>query len=204
MSDASEFADDLNGWLKARNFSPLRVDALSNTHPHAMLMTAMLRVLEVLAGIAFVCSATLAACIISLWMRREVRQVGIMKTLGARSWQLARQYLALVAPLVLFTVALAFPIGIALGRWVVKYHQWLLNIDVADWNVPRALFAEGAPLRRGRAVAGDGGPDSSGGAHHSAEGDPGPGYRRAARTHRFDLAPYQNAGQSPVELRLAE
>jgi putative ABC transport system permease protein len=152
MSDVSEFADDLSGWLKARNTAPLRVDALNNTHPHAALMTAMLRVLEVLAALAFVCSATLAACVISLWMRREVRQVGIMKTLGARSWQLARQYLALVAPLVLFAVALALPIGTAIGRWVVKYHETMLNIDVADWSVPRPLvlqeliFALGVPL----------------------------------------------------------
>jgi len=152
MTDVSEFADDLAGWLKARNLAPLRVDALNNTHPHAALMTAMLRVLEVLAGLAFVCSATLAACVISLWMRREVRQVGIMKTLGARSWQLARQYLTLVGPLVLFAVALALPIGTATGRWVVSYHQTMLNIDVADWSVPRALvwqeliFALGVPL----------------------------------------------------------
>jgi len=152
MSDVSEFADDLGGWLKARNVAPLRVDALSNTHPHAALMTAMLRVLEVLAGLAFVCSATLAACVISLWTRREVRQVGIMKTLGARSSQLAGQYLALVAPLVLGTVALSLPIGIVIGRWVVKYHQTMLNIDVTDWSVPRALvvneliFALGVPL----------------------------------------------------------
>jgi putative ABC transport system permease protein len=152
MSDVSEFADDLGGWLKARNVAPLRVDALSNTHPHAALMTAMLRVLEVLAGLAFVCSATLAACVISLWMRREVRQVGIMKTLGARSWQLARQYLALVAPLVLFALVVALPAGAAIGRWVVKYHQTMLNIDVADWSVPRPLvlqeliFALGVPL----------------------------------------------------------
>ncbi|MEY2577267.1 MAG: putative transport system permease protein [Verrucomicrobiota bacterium] len=152
MSDVSEFADDLGGWLKAQNVAPLRVDVLNNTHPHAALMTAMLRVLEVLAGLAFVCSATLAACVISLWMRREVRQVGIMKTLGARSWQLARQYLALVAPLVLFALVVALPAGTAIGRWVVKYHQTMLNIDVADWSVPRGLllqeliFALGVPL----------------------------------------------------------
>src|SRR5205814_2674722 len=118
---------------------PLRVDALNTTHPHAMLMTAMLRVLEVLAMIAFVCSAALAACVISLWMRREVRQVGVMKTLGARSWQLGRQYFALVGPLVVVAVALAFPLGAAIGRWVVKYHRTLLNIDVTDWNVPASL-----------------------------------------------------------------
>jgi putative ABC transport system permease protein len=152
MSDVTEFADDLSGWLKARNAAPLRADALSNTHPHAALMSAMLRVLEVLAGIAFICSAALAACMISLWMKREVRQVGIMKTLGARSSQLAWQYLALVAPLILLSVAFAFPIGTAVGRWVVKYHETMLNIDVADWSVPRPLvlaelvFALGIPF----------------------------------------------------------
>ncbi|MDP9003530.1 MAG: ABC transporter permease, partial [Verrucomicrobiota bacterium] len=152
MSDVAEFADDLSGWLKARNAAPLRADALSNTHPHAALMSAMLRVLEVLAGIAFVCSAALAACMISLWMKREVRQVGIMKTLGALSSQLAWQYLALVAPLILLAAALAFPIGTAVGRWVVRYHETMLNIDVADWSVPRPLvlaelvFALGIPF----------------------------------------------------------
>src|SRR5688572_3029735 len=139
MGDVAEFADDLSGWLKARNVAPLRADALSNKHPHAALMTAMLRVFEVLAGIAFICSATLAAFVISVWMKREVRHVGIMKTLGARSFQLARQYLALVAPLILFATALALPIGTVLGRWVVRYHKAMLNIDVADWTVPRSL-----------------------------------------------------------------
>lgn len=140
MSDVTELGDDLRGWLKTRKAEPLRVDALNNTHPHAALMTAMLRVLEVLAGIGFVCSATLASCMISLWMRREVRQVGIMKTLGARSGQLATQYLAIVTPVVFLAVALAVPVGVAVSRWVVRYHQTLLNIDIADWAVPRPLF----------------------------------------------------------------
>jgi putative ABC transport system permease protein len=142
MSDVAEFADDLSAWLKARNAAPLRADALNNTHPHAALMTAMLRVLEVLAGIAFICSATLAACMISIWMKREVRQVGIMKTLGAQSSQLAWQYLALVAPLVLVATGLALPIGTAIGRGVVGYHETMLNIDISDWSVPRALAFE--------------------------------------------------------------
>lgn len=140
MEETSNVANELGGWLKERNIVPLRVDVLNNTHPHAMLMTAMLRVLELLAAIAFVCSATLAACVISLWMRREVRQVGVMKTLGARSWQLSCQYLALVAPVILLSVLLAFPIGTLIGRWVVRYHQTLLNIDVFDRSVPATLI----------------------------------------------------------------
>jgi putative ABC transport system permease protein len=152
MSDVTEFADGLSGWLKAKNSAPLRADALNNAHPHAALMTAMLRILEVLAGVAFLCSAALAAWMIALWMKREVRQVGIMKTLGARSSQLAWQYLALVAPLVLGAVALAVPIGTAIARLVVKYHQTMLNIDISDWSVPpplifnEVIFALGIPF----------------------------------------------------------
>jgi putative ABC transport system permease protein len=152
VGDVTEYADDLSDWLKRQGSAPLRVDALNNTHPHAMLMTMMLRILEILALIAFICSATLAGCVISLWMRRELRQIGIMKTLGARSWQLARQYVVLVAPMVLLAMVVAFPLGAAIGSWVVKYDQRMLNIDVADWSVPRSLwlkevlFAVGVPL----------------------------------------------------------
>jgi putative ABC transport system permease protein len=97
-------------------------------------------VLQVLGAIAFVCCSALAACMISLWMKREVRQVGIMKTIGARSFQLAWQYLALVGPLVLCATAIAVPVGILLSRWVVKYHQLMLNIDVSSWSAPRGLL----------------------------------------------------------------
>jgi putative ABC transport system permease protein len=140
LSEVTESAEQLSDWLKSKNASPVRVDAMSNTHPHAALMSALLRVLEVLAGIAFTCSAALAAYLISLWMKREVRQVGIMKTMGATSLQLAFQYVALVAPLLLLAVALALPIGTGIGRWILKYYEAILNIDIANATVPRPLI----------------------------------------------------------------
>lgn len=140
MSDVAQFADDLNDWLKTSNQPPLRVDTLSNTHPHADLMSTMLRILQAFAAIAFTCSAALAIYMLSLWMKREVRQVGIMKTIGARSHQLAWQYIALIAPLLVVTNGLALPIGAWIGRWLVGYYQTSLNIDVAQWDVPRSLL----------------------------------------------------------------
>ena len=165
MSDVAEFADDLSAWLKARNAAPLRADALNNAHPHAALMTAMLRVLEVLAGLAFICSATLAACVISLWMRREVRQVGIMKTLGARSSQLAWQYLALVAPLVLVATGLALPLrggNRPLGRQVSRN-----DAEYRHQRLERATFAclRGIVLRARHSFSRHGGADRAGRAH---------------------------------------
>ncbi|MFL6568677.1 MAG: FtsX-like permease family protein [Chthoniobacterales bacterium] len=140
MSDVYELSEDLTAWLKAHDATPLRADAQANTHPHAALMSTMLAVLEVLAGIAFACSAALASYMISLWMKREVRQVGIMKAIGARFSQIALQYLALLAPVVVVSVLVALPLGTLLTRAVVRYYETSLNIDVADWSAPTTLL----------------------------------------------------------------
>lgn len=153
LGDVNEFAEDLSAWLTKRaEQTPMRADVLANTHPHAALMSTMLSVLAVLAGIAFTSSAALAAYMISLWMKREVQQVGIMKAIGARFSQIAWQYLALVVPVVLLSVALALPLGAEIARWVVKLYETSLNIDVANWSVPtklllkEAIFALGIPI----------------------------------------------------------
>ena len=138
-SGIADTADALREALTKQGMAPSRIEALPGAHPHALLMNAMLRVLGVMAAMAFACSSALAAFVVSLWMKREVRQIGIMKTLGARSHQLAFQYLALVAPLVLAAAALALPLGTLAGRAVVTYYVTNLNIDAADRSAAPAL-----------------------------------------------------------------
>ncbi len=140
LSDTADYAHELRDALKATGENPLRADALPDQHPHSSLMATMLRVLQAFAAIAFVCGASLALYMVSIWMKREVRQVGIMKTLGARSHQLAAQYFGLVAPIVVAANAIAFPLGAFLGRALVRYYQTVFNIDVADWSPPNSLL----------------------------------------------------------------
>ncbi len=139
---AYELGNALNETLARKGAPALRMEVLPAEHPHAALMGAMLRVLGVLSAIAFTCSAALAGYMVSAWMRREVRQVGIMKTLGARWHQIAAQYLALVAPTVLVAIAVALPLGTLIGRAVVRYYAVALNIDVVDWQAPQALLLQ--------------------------------------------------------------
>ena len=44
--------------------------------------------------------------------------------------------------MIIVAVAVAFPVGVVVARWVVRYHQTLLNIDIADWSVPRGLILQ--------------------------------------------------------------
>ncbi len=139
---AYELGNALSESLARKGTPALRMEVLPAEHPHAPLMGAMLRVLGVLSAIAFTCSAALAGYMVSAWMRREVRQVGIMKTLGARWHQIALQYLALIAPTVLVAIAVALPLGVMLGKAIVSYYAVALNIDVVDWQAPSTLLLQ--------------------------------------------------------------
>jgi len=136
----SRLSTDLNEMLSEQGYTPRRIDVQQTTHPHAVLMATMLRVLTVLAIIAFVCSSALAAYVVSLWMKREVRQIGIMKAIGASSGHLAFQYLALVIPVVVVAALAALPAGGYFGDFLVRYNERNLNIDVANWSAPRPML----------------------------------------------------------------
>ena len=138
-SGAGALANSLGGWLTANDARPHRIELLPNAHPHASLMAALLQLLRVFAMVAFLYSAALAGYVVSVFMKREVRQVGIMKTIGATSWQLARQYLALLAPVLLAATVIAFSCGTLLGRWLIDYTAGTQNIDVATARVPLSL-----------------------------------------------------------------
>lgn len=133
--EATEQGERLAAWAGSVGRAPLRVETGMAQHPHALLMTAMLRVLGVLSAIAFLSSAAWSAYMVSLWMRRELRVVGILKSLGARRAQIAAQYLALAGPLVLACALVAVPLGAALGQALVAYEVAELNIDLASTQV---------------------------------------------------------------------
>ncbi|APV51296.1 hypothetical protein BWI17_17350 [Betaproteobacteria bacterium GR16-43] len=141
-ANAVLLGEELRDALKAVGKPLLRFEAMPGSHPHAALMNAMLRVLGVLSAIAFICSASLAGYLVSAWMKREVRQVGILKAIGARWHQVALQYVLLLGPLVLVVAAIAVPAGGALGLALVRHYAISLNIDVVDWSAGSVLLAQ--------------------------------------------------------------
>jgi putative ABC transport system permease protein len=152
FAETLAFGNALNASLQKRGIAAQRVEVLPAIHPHDLLMNAMLRVLGVLSVLALLCSAALAGYMVAAWMRREIRQVGIMKTLGAQSMQIARQSLWLVTPIVLLAAGMGMVLGAALARAMVQQYAVTLNIDVVMAQVPHdllweeILLAVGAPL----------------------------------------------------------
>jgi len=142
-SGPTRLAGELGEMLAEAGHAVRRTEVLPTGHPHSILMQMMLRVLAILSVMALVCSVALAGYVVAIWMKRETRQIGIMKTIGATPRQLAGQYLALIAPLLILTALVAVPAGDWLGKFMIRYNQTALNIDVAAWSVPpRMLLGE--------------------------------------------------------------
>jgi putative ABC transport system permease protein len=139
-SGPSRLAGDLGEMLGETGHAVRRTEILPTGHPHSILMQMMLRVLAILSVMALVCSIALAGYVVAIWMKRETRQIGIMKTIGATPRQLAGQYLALIAPLLILTALGAVPAGDWLGKFMIRYNQTALNIDVAAWSVPPGML----------------------------------------------------------------
>jgi putative ABC transport system permease protein len=140
-AEASEFSRVLNANLTRKAIQPYRVDTLFISHPHAALMNAVVQVLGVVAAMAILCSSALAAYMVAAMMRREVVQVGIMKTMGAQTMQIAAQYLAWLIPMSLIALILGIAGGWYLSGLLVESNALSFNIDVASAQVAPSLWA---------------------------------------------------------------
>ncbi|HZD59191.1 MAG TPA: FtsX-like permease family protein, partial [Anaerolineae bacterium] len=127
---------DLAGWLKQKGhvIEEIRIPP-PGRHPHQHLMETVLMMLIIFGLMALVLSAILTATMVRGLLAQQVRQIGIMKAIGARSRQIAGQYLMLIALVGATAVILGLPLGIAAGRGFSRMMAQLLNIRLYSEGV---------------------------------------------------------------------
>lgn len=128
---------------KARQFArDLRLQGLGEVtairvpppgrHPHQTQMTTVLSLFVIFALLLLLLSSLLTASLLSTMMARQVREIGIMKTLGASRFLILASYTLLVEVIALLAWGLAFFPAEAATALFVDAIAGLLNFDVAD------------------------------------------------------------------------
>jgi putative ABC transport system permease protein len=110
-------------------------------HPHQRQMTTILFLLLAFSAMALVLSGVLVANNLAALLARQVREIGVMKTLGARTGQLAAMYLLLVAAIGLVSLALAIPMAYAGSRGFAFSVATLLNFTLGSSLPPAWVWA---------------------------------------------------------------
>ena len=141
-ADAAAVAGRIKELLESHGHPVRRVDLPDPTrHPHADLTGLLLLSLATFAAFVLLLSGTLVANLVTSWMAAQVRQIGVMKALGASRAQVARIYLLQSFLLGLAAAALALWPGLLAGRAICRAMAAFLNFDVESFAVAGWVFA---------------------------------------------------------------
>jgi putative ABC transport system permease protein len=105
-------------------------------HPHQGQMNAVLTLFIVFSFLTLVLGAILVASSVNALMTKQVREIGVMKTIGASSGQIAGLYLGMVAGLALLAVAASVPLSRVAAAAMIRMIAELLNLEVRSDQVP--------------------------------------------------------------------
>jgi putative ABC transport system permease protein len=87
-----------------------------------------------------VLSGFLVVNTLSALLGQQVRQIGIMKAIGARTSHVASLYLGLALVFGLLGVIVGAPLGWLGARWLAVFVAGIINSDVADLSVSASVF----------------------------------------------------------------
>jgi putative ABC transport system permease protein len=134
-------ASDLSQQLKQGGYAvkEIRIPP-PGKHPHQNQMSAILTMFFIFSLLTLFLSAILTAALIGGLLAQQVRQIGIMKTVGARTAQIRRMYLTLVAFIGLVAVMLGIPVGSFAGIGFAQVVADLLNFKLFSTDIPALVI----------------------------------------------------------------
>jgi putative ABC transport system permease protein len=136
-------------WLQREGHAVGEVRIPPRRHPHQSQMTGVIRMLMIFGALTLTLSAILTATITASLLAPQVRQIAVMKAIGATTAQIAGLYVALVAGIGVIAVGAGMPLGVLGGRALAENVARMLNFDLANVSVSPWILA-------GLALAGTG------------------------------------------------
>ena len=109
-------------------------------HPHADLMGMLLLFKASFGLFALLLSGVLVVNLISALMAGQIRQIGIMKSIGARRSQVMGIYLTSVFLLSALALMISIPLAVVGGRSLATFMSRFLNFDIRSYSVDGWVF----------------------------------------------------------------
>ena len=116
---------------------------LSTEHPMTATILAVIGVLGALGGLITLLSSSLIINTLNALLTQQLRQIGIMKLVGARSLQILGMYLTLIVAYSLIALALAVPLGALAGYGLAWLVGTLMGAVMGGFRfIPVAVVAQ--------------------------------------------------------------
>lgn len=96
--------------------------------------------MEVFGILSLLLSGVLVANMINAFLQQQIRQIGIMKALGASTFQIASLYQGMIFIFSITALLIGIPAGIYVGRGYAQMAAELLNFDIFSNEIPHYIF----------------------------------------------------------------
>jgi putative ABC transport system permease protein len=117
--------------------------AVTDMHPMASMILAMLGVLGALGGLITVLSGSLIINTLNALLTQHMRQIGVMKLIGGRSFQILGMYLTLIFAYGLIALVIAVPIGAYAGFALARFIAYMMNAELQGFRlIPIAILLQ--------------------------------------------------------------
>jgi putative ABC transport system permease protein len=110
-------------------------------HEFEQFLTPMLLIFGVMGVLSLLLSCFLVVNIISAILAQQTRQIGVMKTIGARRRQIVGMYLVTTLGFSVVALLVAIPLGWLGQRANTGFMSGLMNFDVVTTGVPPQVLA---------------------------------------------------------------
>jgi putative ABC transport system permease protein len=115
-------------------------------HPHQGQMSTVMTIFIIFSFLILILGSILVATSMATLMVKQIRQIGVMKTIGATSSQITVLYLVMITLLCILALAIAIPLSRLAAAGFYNQIAVLLNLEIRNSSIPLwvALLQVGA------------------------------------------------------------
>lgn len=135
-------ADDLGRYFASAG---IRIDTLRipkfMEHPHQWQLNTLLFMIGSVGSLAFFLGAVMVSQLMAAVMAKQVRQIGILKAIGASRGRIIRIYVTMVLVLGALSCLVGVPLAVKTGYAFAHFVALVLNFEVLTSSLPLWLYA---------------------------------------------------------------
>lgn len=130
-------ASEVAAWLKSKNYEVHEIQVPPpGKHPHQSQMNAVLSIFTTFAFLILILGSILVSASMATLMVKQVRQIGVMKTIGGNSSQMAAMYLVMMVVICVVALLISIPLSRLAAALFYSQIATLLNLEITNTSIP--------------------------------------------------------------------
>jgi len=111
-----------------------------DAHPHQFQLNTLLYLIATIGLLAFIMAMVLISQLMRSIFTRQIRQIGIMKAIGATRVHIFNIYVTYILAMALVSIIIGLPLAVMSGKGFSAFVAEIINFDILTTQMPASLY----------------------------------------------------------------